>query len=205
MMKKAKKAPQVTLTGAVYCDWNAFDFVAPLPDAKYWKAGDLVVWSWSGDSKSPSSRSHDGLFAVSVVTDKRSLRRSKLKVKRTRVHRNLPFSSERDREEQLRKLVTELQGLQGRVASKARFGYEVQLPDPPAKAPAAVAAAPAPSTPSAIEPPTLVRRGRVKPGIRSEAPGPAPQVVAIVVAVIPVKPARRRRRKPVDPRQGVLL
>jgi hypothetical protein len=184
------KAKQVMLTGNVYCDWNAFTFVGPMPERL--QPGDIVVWSWSGDKKKPSSKSHEGLLRASVYDGKQ---RRMLKMKNTRVRAALPFSSERDRESQLGVLVPELRSLKGRQAIKARRGFEV--------APLQAAAT--------DDLPSRTVRGRLKPGIRSEdsvtiacgrRPNGAPPMVAVVVAVSPVaKPAdrsrrRHRRRKP---------
>lgn len=115
----AKNAP-ILLSGTVYCDWNAFTFVSPMPDRL--QTGDLVIWSWSGDSKKPSSKSQSGLLRVSVFDGKN---RRLLKVKHTRVHHVLRYRDEAEREKRLGPLVSELRALKGRYAIIATRGYEV--------------------------------------------------------------------------------
>lgn len=114
------KNTAILLSGNVYCDWNAFTFASPMPDRL--QTGDLVIWSWSGDSKKPSSKSQSGLLRVSVFDGKK---RRLLKVKHTRVHPVLRYRDEAEREKRLGPLVSELRALKSRHAIIATRGYEV--------------------------------------------------------------------------------
>lgn len=133
-MAQRQKKPPIVLTGRVYCDWNCFTMLAPRPDVL--QRGDLLVWNWSGDSKTPSSRSSKGLLRVSVFDGKE---RRTLKVKRTAVHRHLRFEGESERERKLSSLLPELRALKDRELVKATGGFEVALlpaaPSPPAPEP----------------------------------------------------------------------
>jgi hypothetical protein len=202
----------VTLSGNVYCDWTAFSLsgIAPMPTQL--EDGDIVVWSWSGKRREPSSNPFTGLLRVSVV---HRGKRHFLKQRRSPIHAWLKFSSDRNREENLRKVVNELRTLRGRLAQKSKFGWWVQ---PQEQAPAVddTAAQMIAGRPSR----------RVKPGIDRElpkvvaAPGVAPQKVvpppaAIEQAMSPpaprvaptyVKPPKRKQRaRVVDDRQLPLL
>lgn len=115
----AKNQP-IVLSGRVYCSWNAFTFVHPVPDRL--QTGDLVIWSWSGDSRKPSSNSKNGLLRVSVFDGKK---RRTLRVKHSRVHRLLSFHDEGQRETHLSALVRELRALKGRSAEHTAGGYTV--------------------------------------------------------------------------------
>lgn len=122
----AKAKPPIQLTGRVYCDWNCFTLMCPMPNVL--QRGDIVIWGWSGDSKKPSSRSTGGLLRVSVFDGKN---RKTLKVKRTRVHQHLKFDGERAREQKLSALIPELRALSGRTLTAATGGLEVApLPVP---------------------------------------------------------------------------
>lgn len=162
----AKNAP-IVLTGNVYCSWNTFTFIRPCPDRL--KAGDLVLWSWSGDSRKPSSRNDGGLFRCSVFDGKE---RRNLKVKGTRAHGLLRFKDDGDREQKLSKLVREMRALKDRTVEKATGGFEVALLAEEPKAPAAVAKE------AAAEAPVKV----------ADAPKFAPQP-ATVAAQLPTQPA----------------
>lgn len=198
------------LTGDVYCAWNAFSYVAPVPNKM--QDGDLVVWSWSGNSRNPSSKSTHGLLRASVVYRGR---RHLLKLNRSRLHAWLRYQSEDDREEKLGHVIRELRALKGRLVTKSRFGYAVEPDDPPACS-AAGKPSPAKPVPAAGDPVqcAAVRRA---PGVV------APTVAAVPIATRPtapvamehgparptpvnVKPPRRkRRRRAVDERQLILL
>lgn len=142
----ASKAKPIVLTGNVFCDWNCFTFICPKPDNI--AVGDLVVWSWSGDSKKPSSRSSAGLLRVSVFDGKK---RRTFKVKRTRVHQHLKFAAEGERERKLSVLIPELRALKGRTLEAAKGGMEL--------APLVVAPAPEPEqVPAPTPAPNPARR-----------------------------------------------
>lgn len=130
---KAPKAP-LTLTGRVYCDWNCFTMMAPKPDVV--ERGDLIIWGWSGDSKKPQSKASAGLLRVSVFDGKT---RRTLLVKRTRLHSQLKYSGERERENKLSVLIPELRALSGRTLEKGKGGLQVapMVVAPPSPAPAA--------------------------------------------------------------------
>jgi hypothetical protein len=147
MAKRKAKAP-LKLTGRVYCDWNCFTMLAPRPDTL--QTGDLLVWSWSGDSKKPNSKSSKGLLRVSVFDGKE---RRTLKVKRTKLHGHLRFETDGERERKLSSLLPELRALKDRELVKATGGFEV-APLPPAPAPE-----PAPAPAPAAQPPAKPVQG----------------------------------------------
>ncbi len=164
-MKRPSKKSPIVLTGRVFCDWNCFTMMCPAPDVV--KSGDLIVWSWSGDSKTPSSKSSGGLLRVSVYDGKR---RKALKVKRTRVHQHLKFDGEVLRERKLSALIPELRALVGRTLVPAQGGLEVGLvvvtadvvasPVAPNPAPSPVATSAAAPAPVAAKTATPVRAGK---------------------------------------------
>jgi hypothetical protein len=213
-----KKLKEVVLTGTVYCDWNAKSEVAALPDHKYWAPGDLVIWSWSGNKKAPSSKKNSGVLCVSVIVGKK---RRRLKVKRSGVEANLAYISETGREVFAEELAAELRELKGKTVYQSRWGFMISLqprkPVPARKEIPAAAPAPRQSEPQTftLEETFTRPRGRIKPGIRNDVPEPAvahspaakvvaPAVAAVVATDLPVW-KKRRRRKPVDSRQGELF
>jgi hypothetical protein len=137
-----KPKPPLVLSGRVFCDWNCFTMLAPRPDVL--QVGDLLVWSWSGDSKKPQSRESNGLLRVSVFDGKE---RRTLKVKRTRVHTHLRFTGSDERERKLSALLPELRALKDRALVKATGGFEV-APLPVATPVAAPEPKPAPAHPA---------------------------------------------------------
>jgi hypothetical protein len=138
-MAKRQPKPPLELTGRVFCDWNCYTMLAPKPDVL--QAGDLLVWSWSGDSKKPNSKSSKGLLRVSVYNGKE---RKTLKVKRTAVHHHLRFESDSERERKLSSLLPELRALKSRTLVKATGGFEVAPLPPVPSEPTPLAAAAAP-------------------------------------------------------------
>lgn len=122
------------LTGNAYCDWNAFTWVRPKP--RVLQTGDMIIWSWSGDSAKPSSNQHAGLFKVSVWDGKK---RRQFTVRNTPVNSFLRYKDGTEREKNLRALIPALQGLKGMTIEYLEGGYQVALNQP---APAATAATP---------------------------------------------------------------
>jgi hypothetical protein len=120
----ADKNPPILLTGNVYCSWNAFSWLNPVPDRM--QPGDLVVWSWSGKSNTPSSSQNEGLFAVSVSDGKK---RRQFRVKNTRIHRLLPFKNQGERETNLRAIIRELLTLKGQTLTWNDGAYRVSFSD----------------------------------------------------------------------------
>jgi hypothetical protein len=173
----ARKAPPIQLTGNVFCDWNCFTFLCPKPEVL--GRGDLIVWSWSGDSKKPQSKSGAGLLRVSVWDGKR---RKNLKVKRTKVHAHLKFDGESERERKLSALIPELRALKARELTKGKGGLEVA---PFAVAPATTAQPEPTPTPKPVAPPAA--KPTVAPAAKPTV-APATKPVA-TAATTPVNPA----------------
>ncbi len=137
-VSKSRTKPPIVLTGRVFCDWNCFTMMCPRPDVV--KSGDLIIWSWSGDSKTPSSKSSGGLLRVSVYDGKV---RKAVKVKRTCVHKHLKFDGESERERKLSALIPELRAMSGRTLVPAQGGLEVGVV---VASQAAAASAPVPTS-----------------------------------------------------------
>jgi hypothetical protein len=125
-MAKAKNDP-IQLSGNVYCDWNSFSFINPKPDKL--QVGDLVIWTWSGDSETPKSSKDEGRFAVSVFDGKK---RRHFKVRNTRVNGLLSYKSDKQREENLVALVRELHVLKGNSVIWRERGFQISVQAPAA-------------------------------------------------------------------------
>ena len=154
-MAQRQPKPPLKLSGRVYCDWSCFTMLAPRPDRL--QRGDLLVWSWSGNSKKPNSNSSEGLLRVLVFDGKK---RRTLQVKRTKLHGHLRFQTESERERRLSALLPELRALRDRELGKAKGGFEVApLPIEPEPEPTpASEPTPAPK-PVAAVPPTKPVQG----------------------------------------------
>lgn len=177
MARQQKPKEPLVLSGNVYCSWNCFTFMGAVPDVL--KRGDLIIWSWSGDSSKPSSRNDEGLLRVSVFDGK--VRRM-LKVKRTRVHAHLKYGSARELEAKLSVLVGELRALKGRTVEKAAGGLQVA---PLTVTPATAAADTKPAEPAA-RPDATAPASATAPA--ASAASPAPKAPA-------AKPDSTRRRR----------
>jgi hypothetical protein len=204
-MDKTKRR-DIRLTGTVYCDWNAtFVEISRVPANEHLAPGDLIVWSWSGDKRAPSSRSHSGVLRASVVVGVRKMRRAQFHVHHIVDEESLMFSNDEQRERRLVVLVDELRRLVGRRIQEVRFGYTVLPADRPSVRNVVAAGETKPDTkpvPAGVRPlvdtaslppgtQPGVPRGRIKPFIRSEPPHV-------------VRPTRRRTRRS-DSRQGCLF
>lgn len=119
-VRRVRTPLEIVLTGRVFCDWNSFTMKCPAPDQL--RAGDLIIWSWSGDSKNPKSKSTSGLLRVSVWSGKG---RKMLKVKRTRMHSHLKYESESERERKLSVFIAELRALANHTVVTATGGMEL--------------------------------------------------------------------------------